>query len=170
MTKNILVAAVLGVGFLAGTAGAADKSEVQQLFDKYSGLRDAKKYDEAIKVLDEVVKAAPKNAYSWSEGAWIFNELKKSDAAVQAAEKANEVDVNHSTGWRELGYALLKQGKHQDAIKALATAVEKDRKNFHAYGYLADAYEGVGKFGMARETRERLEKEKAAAKVVRRMD
>src|SRR5207247_49374 len=78
MFKKMLVAVVVGMGLLAAAGTArAEKSEVQKLFDKYSELRDAKKYTEAIAALDEVIKLDPKNPYSWSEGAWVFNEMQK---------------------------------------------------------------------------------------------
>jgi len=109
MTKFILTAVLLAGFAFNGMAQAAEKSEVQKLFDKYTPLREAKKFDEAVKVLDEVIKLAPDNPYPWSEGAWMLNEQKRYDVAVKAAEKSIEVKATHSHGWRELGYALMKQ-------------------------------------------------------------
>lgn len=157
MFKITLAAACVAV--LAGAAVAderkPDGKQLQALFDKYSGLRDAKKYDEAKAVLDEVAKIAPANPYPGSETAWMHNERKEYAEAVKAAEKSIALSAGHSDGYRELGYALLKLGKKTEAVKALSTAIEKNLKNLFAYDYLADAYDAIGDRAAAAETRNR---------------
>lgn len=152
-----LTLAVAGVAVLVSAVAADEKKpdakQLQAPFDKYSGLRDAKKFDEAKAVLDEVAKIAPTNPYPGSEAAWMHNERKEYAAAAKAAEKSIALNAGHSDGYRELGYALLKQGKKTEAVKALATAIEKNAKNLFAYDYLADAYDAIGDREAAAETR-----------------
>lgn len=167
MLKHLVVAAVAAAGLVAG-AGAAradeKKDKVVELWKKYSDLRDAKKYDEALAVVDEVQKVAPKNQYVWSERGFIFNEQEKYAAAVEACEKGLELDVDNSNAWRELGYALMMLKRHDDAAKALATAIEKDPRNWHAHDYLIQNYEKSGKFALAKKAKERLESWQAQAR------
>lgn len=169
MLKKIILAVAVGTMALASSTARADdsnpapkdkKATVKELFDKYTKLRDSKKYDEAITVLDAILKVEPNNTYAWSEGAWILNEMNKFDGAVQAAEKSIEANLENSNAWRELGYALMKLKRHADAEKALNTAIEKNKQNWFAYDYLAENYEKVGKFSKASEVRTRKAKEK----------
>ena len=168
MFRKILLAMVVGTGLSGGAnlARAGDKNQdVQKLFDEEGKLRDAKKYEEAIAVLDKLLLLDPKNSYAWSEGAYIFNEMEKYDAAVQAGEKALELNVDNSDAWRELGYALMKLKRHADANKALTSAIEKNPRNWFAYTYLAENYEKQGKFTAATDTRDRMAKEKKRAEM-----
>jgi predicted Zn-dependent protease len=142
-------------------AAETANQKVQKLFDVYCKLRDGKQLDEAIKVLDDILVIDPTNTYVWSEGAWIANERNQFAVAVQAAEKALECNPDNSDGWRELGYALMKLKRHSDATKALAAAVQKNPKNWFAYDYLAENYESVGQFTLARQVRDKKASEKA---------
>ena len=165
MFKKMLAVVVIGFGFAAGAANAAENTpKIDKLFKKAAELRDEKNYAEAIKVLDEIIKLDPQNSFAWSEGAWIFNEQGKHDIAVQAAEKAIEINLDNSDAWREMGFALMRQKKHADAAKALASAIEKNRQNWFAYDYQAENYEKQGKFKLAQETRAAKAKEMAKAK------
>lgn len=157
MLKQLAAAFVVGLGLLAsGGAARADDRKVEQvkaLWPMYEELRDGKKYAEAITVLDEILKLQPKNTYAWSEGAYIFNELGQHDAAMKCSRKSIDFDANNASGWRELGYALMMKEELDDAAVALATAIQRDSRCWHAYDYLAQTYEKQGKFASARKTR-----------------
>jgi predicted Zn-dependent protease len=154
MFKTLLTAVVVAVVFGAGSANAGDNTpQVNKLLKKAYSLREDKKYDDAIKVLDQVLAIDSGNADAWAEGAWIFNEQGKHDIAVKAANKALDTDSDHSNALREKGYALLKMGKPKDAAKCLYSAIESNKKNWTAYDYLAQAMDNLGEKKLAREVR-----------------
>jgi len=68
-----------------------DLSYQQALHTKAYVTAGRKKYDEALKQLDEEVKAAPYSANAWSEKAYSYLALKKYEEALDAYKKASEL-------------------------------------------------------------------------------
>jgi len=61
-------------------------------------------------------------------GAFLFDQGKY-DEAIQAFNKALEIDPKNADAWTGKGQALIKQGKHNEALLALKTSVEIDPQN-----------------------------------------
>ena len=81
------------------------------------------------------IDALPDSASSWNKkGASLFNQGKYSEA-LQAFDKAIELDPKFPEIWYNKGNALYSQGKYDDAIKAYNKVLELDSQ--YAYAWLA---------------------------------
>lgn len=157
------------------TALARDQYREAARLDRKSGrawslLGDAaykmKEYGEAEKAYAKAIDLDEKNGDLRNNLAWVYVEQGRDlDEAHALAKKAMELTPGHRPFYLDtLGMALLKQGKHGDAVAALTESTEtipRDQPAFlaEAYGHLADAYRAAGDEAAAQESsrkRERL--------------
>jgi Tfp pilus assembly protein PilF len=129
-----------------------------------------KEYAEAEKAYRKAMDLDEKNGDLRNNLAWIYVEQGKGLEDAQAlAKKAMELTPEHRPFYLDtLGMALLKQGKHGEAVAALKESTEtipKEQPAFlaEAYGHLADAYHAAGDEAAAQEAaqaRDRLVEKK----------
>jgi tetratricopeptide (TPR) repeat protein len=116
----------------------------------YTKLGDALmkrgKPDEAAAAFRKVIEIQPKYYSSQSTG---LLRSKKWQEAVDAANKAIELDPNDAAAWGNLGAALVQLKKWDAAIAACRKAVELDRKNANAHWGLGSALFNQKKWGEA---------------------
>ncbi len=65
----------------------------------------------------------------WSDLGFDLNEQGKYGEAIQALDKAINIDPQDEAAWNEKGYALYKQGRYDEAIQALDKAIEINPQN-----------------------------------------
>jgi tetratricopeptide (TPR) repeat protein len=97
----------------------------------------------------------PTNLPALTALAFVENELKDYDGAITVCRFALTVDDNSGDAWRELGYAQLKKKNYLAAAQALMRAIEIKPKDRSAYGYLAQALEGMGETELAQKVRDK---------------
>jgi Flp pilus assembly protein TadD len=69
----------------------------------------------------------------WFNKGIALEDLGKYDEAIQAFDKALELDPQNAEAWSEKGYALGELGKYDEAIQALDKAIELDPQNAEAW-------------------------------------
>ncbi len=65
----------------------------------------------------------------WSDLGFNLNEQGKYDEAIQALDKAINIDPQDEAAWNEKSYALHEQGRYDEAIQALDKAIEINPQN-----------------------------------------
>ena len=84
-------------------------------------------------------------AQDWvGQGLALYNQSKYNEA-IQAFDKAIEINTQDAKAWYEKGYALDSQGKYNEAIQALDKAIELDPLNADAWYEKGLALEDQGK-------------------------
>ena len=73
-------------------------------------------YTEALKYLNESLKALPKNALALSNLGNVYLELKEYDKALEAYDKSIKLDSKYAEAWSNKGNALHELKNYQDAI------------------------------------------------------
>jgi superkiller protein 3 len=68
-----------------------------------------------------------------------YYRLKKYNEAIDAFQKAIEIDPKYAYAYNNMGIALRKQGKYNDAIAAYKKAIEVDPKDAYAYNNMGVA-------------------------------
>ncbi len=91
-------------------------------------LYELRRYDEAADLFEEVIDSEPKNARLRYLQGMCYVKLKKEWEASQAFYKCVVLNERFIDAWAELGISLSKQGRHEQARKALLKAL-KERKN-----------------------------------------
>jgi superkiller protein 3 len=167
MTKLCSGVAAAGAALLtlalACPAEAAD-GPTQRKVDAYLQLAREFKADRNWTAAEANYRKAlefdPVNVPALNELAWVYNETRQYEQAVDAALMSLLVDDN-GEAWRELGYALLRQGEYQRAEDALTFAIDKRPTDAAAYNYRAAARDGLGKIVEADQDREKARQLKA---------
>lgn len=126
--------------------GAYERSEPnQKLYERASTKRKDKKYDEAIDVLEQLVKNDPKDFVTFAELGTLYFSRDKFAEAEEAYKKALELKPDLTQVSVSLGKLYMVQKNNDAAIVILAKAVELDPKSADANQYLGETYLQVKK-------------------------
>jgi hypothetical protein len=88
-------------------------------------------------------------AQDWvGQGLALYTQSKYNEA-IQAFDKAIEINPQDAKAWYERGYALDSQGKYKEAIPALDKAIELDPRNAEAWYEKGIALKAQGKYDEA---------------------
>ena len=156
---------LVGLGYTSGipttkpepTEQLPDIKDLLPHFNAYTdaqGLLAAGKYKEAAKMLETVVKAAPKYFQAWYNLGVSEQILGNLPQAETAFRKAVEIDGN-ATAQLALGKIYLVQGRAAKAIPHLETALSLQPELVEANGLLGEAFRLQGDLHKAREYFER---------------
>lgn len=96
----------------------------KELSDKATILRQEKKFDEALLKAKSAANIDPSSPNAWWEVALCNNELKNTDAALDAFVKTLELSEDFAHGWAMYGRVLNAAGQKAEAIEALEKALE----------------------------------------------
>ena len=96
----------------------AQKTETD--FQKAEYLIKAEKYDEAIPLLESVVKDNPRDADAWNYLGFANRKLGNKEKALQAYQQALAVDAKHKGAHEYLGELYLQMGDLPKAEEQLA--------------------------------------------------
>lgn len=128
-----------------------DRKQIAQL-NLASALQTAENYDEAERVLQNIIKESPDNHIALNNLGYLFLESgKKYNEALKLIEKAVEIDPRNPSYLDSLGWAYYKLGNYKKAEEYLIKAVRFDGTSSTIFEHLGDVYEKNGKIDKARE-------------------
>ena len=116
----------------------------------------AGEFDTALSLLQEAVRADPKNYRAYNKIAQLLGNRKNDQAgALAALEKAAALTETDEFVWENLGVAYGIAGRHREAVAALEKSLKINPDNARAAGKLGDAYLASGDASRAEEWRAR---------------
>lgn len=95
-------------------------------------LINKSKYDDAIKLYDQVLKIDPTSVEALNGKGLAFNKLGKYEEALTWFDKALKIDPNFVNALYNKGGALAELGKYDEAAKWTNKALEIDKTNQNA--------------------------------------
>ncbi len=123
-------------------------TQVQELNGFY--LRNSRKMDESIQVLQQAVAHAPTYAHYVQLG-YSYQALKKYDEAAASFRKAIAIAPENAAAQTGLGYTLRKSGKFDEAIKIYEQVLNLNSGQIRALSGLGDVYLVTNKAEQARQ-------------------
>jgi tetratricopeptide (TPR) repeat protein len=136
---------------LPGEAKA--QATAEESYQRGLDLKSRKEYREAALAFLEAIERDPQHVKAHAELAWVLNELKEYDLALQVCLAGLKLEDTNAEMWREAGYAFLKKGDGEHAEQALKIAVDLNPNDRSALGYYADALDLQGKVAEAKVVR-----------------
>lgn len=144
---------VVAMGIAAANSGDMSKAEAQfrQALNLDPGHVEAKhqlgtilartgRGDEGIALLKEVTAAQPNEALYWSNLAAACYNVYDTAGAVDAARRSVALQPDYGLAWDNLGSALMDQESYEEAIGALARALELGAADLSSRKRLASCY------------------------------
>lgn len=123
--------------------GSAPKS-LPALYGRAIALDLVGRSNDALKIMDALIKAQPANPYFYEMRGEILLKLRKVNDAVQAFVKATKLDRSGSGLIQaRLGFAYVAtadQANAKKAISAVRKGIQANPDNFNAYRTLSSAY------------------------------
>ncbi|MBI5686192.1 MAG: tetratricopeptide repeat protein [Verrucomicrobia bacterium] len=89
-------------------------------------LLGAHRYADAEVWLEKLLAVQPKNVDGWIHLAYCRRRTKSLDAAVEALETAMRLRADHPLANYNMACYRAVQGRHEEALRLLATAIRKD--------------------------------------------
>ena len=89
--------------------------------------------------------SVPQDAYAWYNRGFALNNAGKYDEAIQAFDKAIEIDPKYTKAWNIKGLALNYLGEYDEAIQVLDKAMEIDPNNALTWNIKGVALDNLGK-------------------------
>lgn len=128
----------------ASTVSAADlyqrNAANQAIFDRAQRAIDAKKYDEGVTALTQLVAADKQDFQAWTELGTAYVLLDKKGDADKAYEQAIAARPTFKLALLALGRIRVGEKKYQEAIEPLTALVEIDPKSPDGNYLLGEAY------------------------------
>jgi tetratricopeptide (TPR) repeat protein len=135
-------------------------SESRTKFEKYLVFADRDKYNEALLLINALVKSSPKDEWYLAERARVCMNLRKYQEAIDDANKTLAINPKNGSALRTRSYCYLMMQKYPQGIKDLELLVkitEPDLINMFPgsdHENLARAYALVGRNDLAKKERE----------------
>jgi serine/threonine protein kinase len=124
----------------------------------------AKDYEKARVVLEKAIQLDPKKVEAYLELSRAFIGLKRRDEAIKASKEVLKLDAKNVAAYYLLGVVCSEQGRYQEGMDYLKTALTYNPNFAPAQTYLGYAYANLGNMDKAREMYlilEKQDKEKA---------
>ena len=109
-----------------------DKKLLNDLYEEGINLGKSGKYQEAIKIFDNVLEIDPKHIDALADKTYALCYLHKYEEAITTCNKALEIDPKNThalCNLDEVGACLGESGKYTEAIKIFDKILEIDPKN-----------------------------------------
>lgn len=103
-----------------------------------------KRYDDARKLLQEILEINDKYIYAYIAIAKINFELKAFSEVFEAAQNIIELDSNNPEGYYYNAIALFEQGDKNFAIESLKKSISLDVNNAMLYIKMSEFYQDLG--------------------------
>ena len=105
--------------------------KASQLYEKGFSLINEGKYDNAIKIFDEILDTDPRHTDALLKKGIAFNRLFKYDDALLCYEKIIGIDPNHVDALFYKGLALSVLGRHEESVSFYdkALAIQPNHQN-----------------------------------------
>lgn len=98
------------------------------LLSKAKLLDEKKMYDEAIELLDKLIKLEPENSKGYWQLGWEFYNKGNDDKAIENYNKCIQLENNNALAYNNLGAAYQRLGKYSEALSAYEKAMSLDNK------------------------------------------
>jgi tetratricopeptide (TPR) repeat protein len=102
---------------------AEKQVNVQALLAKCTALNYLNRYWDALVAADEVLHAAPENAWAWRIRGQTLDKLRRYEEALAASEWAVTLQPRVSLYWADKGFALYRLRRHRESAEAYAHAL-----------------------------------------------
>jgi len=108
-----------------------------------SAISDGK-FNTALNELENAIRLSDKDSSELSDiffaKGFVLGELKEYDQAIEANQKALEINPKHDKAYNNMGRAYDRKGEYDQAIEAYQKAVEINPKKDGAYNNMGIAY------------------------------
>lgn len=125
---------------------ALTEEQVQKVIKKVKYLFLNKKFNEALKLLQEQLRVYPSNDRFMFYRALTLSRLNRMDESIQAYEETVEVNPRFAKAFNNLGNLYSQQKKYGKAIENLKKATEHDANLSEAYNNMGIVYSHLGQF------------------------
>lgn len=121
-----------------------DRKEMELYFEKALSLVSSGAYEEAIEVLNGMVKIDPGNIVSLDLKAFILNELGKYQEATEICDAVLKIDSKNVSSLNSKGFSLFSLGKYEDTVGVCHEVLKIDPNNEQAINNREAALEKLG--------------------------
>ncbi|MGD9779610.1 tetratricopeptide repeat protein, partial [Methanomethylovorans sp.] len=87
--------------------------------------------------------------YAWDQKGYALNALGRYEEALQACDKAIEIDPNYLYAWSHKGFALYGLGRYDEALQAYDKCIELDPLNALSWYNKGVILEALGRYDEA---------------------
>jgi len=126
------------------------KDIINALFDQAIGLAEGKRYDAALKVIEELIKQNPSFVKAFTLKAGILINLKRIEEAEKVCKSAIRIDSLCLEGYLILGLIAKIQQKEDVAINRFKEALYIKSSCWLAHFYMGEIYKAAGEPEAAR--------------------
>jgi len=88
------------------------------------GLMEKHQYQEALLILDGVVKKFPNFAEGWNQRACVLWRLDRFEESMRDSQRTLALNPRHYGAWQGLGICQLKLGRYEEAVRSFRKALE----------------------------------------------
>ena len=128
------------------------REEASKLFagvGEYYMFTKQGKTQEAISMLDLMIKDEPNNAAAIYQRAAAYETAGQTDKATAGYKKAVEIDPNYVPAWFQIGVAAYNRGDYKTALNAYQNVVRIQPDNYTAQANLASTYRQLERYSEA---------------------
>jgi TolB-like protein/predicted Ser/Thr protein kinase len=113
-------------------------------------LRPLGRLEEALAELDAIRQRDPLSVFARTETAHLFLLLRRWDAAAETAQRALDLESDHTMAMFHLVHARIEQGRNAEAIQTAERAVQLSPQWLVSLAFAAHAYSAGNRIGDAR--------------------
>lgn len=136
-------------GVISARTGFERNEKNQQIFDEAMAAVKANDNARAMKLLDQLLVAEPKDYEAWTEIGTISFKTKANENAEKAYLKAIELKKDYFVALLNLGKLYFADKKFDNAILVLSNAVKVKDDSADAHHFLGESYLQVKKGSLA---------------------
>lgn len=116
-----------------------------EMYAKAQALVGLGRPRDALRVIEDYLKRWPDEASAWTEKGRIHLALSENAESFQASRRSLELNPGNSHALNNLGLALKRLGRPQDAVRAFEEAVAEDPQNTGAMMNMAEPLLSLGR-------------------------
>ena len=113
-------------------------------------LTKVEKYQEALKLYDEILEKQKGNYFVWEQAIFIENILGNNEKVYERCKEALTYFEDRPFLYLFLGNSAMQEGKNDEAVKSLEKGLDYVKNNIpltvQFYAFLAEAWRNLGKF------------------------
>ena len=120
-------------------------------YDRGMRLYNEKKYDEALKIVDEILKNNENYIAAYIIGAQAAYENGDLEKTKDFAQSAISLDINYGAGYYYLSLVRFAQKDYEEAVECMKRAIMYDVNNARYYADMSKIYKEAGDIKTAME-------------------